>query len=138
MTIDAKVKQVQSEQAPKAIGPYSHALILSPHTELVFLSGQVGIDPKSGGLIADDTLSQTKQALTNLKSLLLAAGSDLSKVVRVDIFLASLDDFPLVNSEYEAWFSSNPKPVRQTVEVSRLPLRAKIEISCIAYRGETG
>lgn len=119
---------ITADNAPAAIGPYSHAV---KSANLLFCSGQLGVDPSTGKLLSDKVEDQTKQVFKNINSILTSAGLNLTNVVKTTIFLASMDDFKLINSIYETEFSGH-KPARSTVEVSRLPLGAKIEIECIA------
>ena len=117
-----------SENAPEAIGPYSQAIKAG---NLVFCSGQIGLSPETGDFSGDDISSQTKQVLQNLEAVLQAAGSGLSEVVKVTIFLADINDYATVNKIYDSYFA-DIKPARSTVAVSALPKGALIEIECIA------
>ena len=120
---------VSTPAAPAAIGPYSQAVRAG---DLVFCSGQIALDPKSGQLVGGgDVVAQTRQVLANLSAVLEAAGSRLSRVVKTTIFLVDLGDFAVVNQVYGESFASAP-PARATVEVSRLPRDARIEIEAIA------
>lgn len=125
-----RVVEVNTDKAPAAVGPYSQALIVD---NLVFSSGQIGLNPNSNALV-HGIEGQTKQVLKNLENILQAAGCSLKDVIRVDVFLTNMDDFSVVNKIYESFFGNEPRPARQTVEVSALPKRAMIEISAIAYR----
>ena len=128
------MKKVQTENAPKAIGPYSQAVVLDAGRQLVFVSGQVPLDPATGKLVEGDMAVLTNRVLDNVEAILLAAGSSLDKVLRADIFLTDLkNDFAAMNAAYGQRFNGVVAPARQTVEVSTLPLGAKIEISCIAF-----
>jgi 2-iminobutanoate/2-iminopropanoate deaminase len=98
---------------------------------LVFCSGQLGLDPATGQFAATDTAGQARQVLRNLAAVLAAAGSSLGQVVKVTVFLTDLNDFAALNAEYAAAFGDH-KPARSTVEVSRLPKDARVEIECIA------
>lgn len=124
-------KHYNPQQAPKVIGPYSHAVEAGP---FLFVSGQIPLNPQTGTLEGSTIESQTTQVLKNLKTVLHAAGLNPAHVVRCDIFLTNLNSFTIVNKLYGDFFSEPVKPARQTVEVSALPLGALIEISCIAYR----
>jgi 2-iminobutanoate/2-iminopropanoate deaminase len=117
-------------QAPKAIGPYSVAIQTDT---FVFCSGQVGLDPASGELVAADVESQTRQALNNLKNVLDAAGTSLDKVVKTTVFLRDMADFPKMNAIYSEFFSSI-LPARSTVAVAGLPKGALVEIEVTALR----
>lgn len=120
---------VATEAAPAAIGPYSQAVRVG---NLVFCSGQIALDAKSGQLVApDDVVAQTRQVLANLRAVLEAAGAGMAQVVKTTIFLVDLGDFAAVNKVYGESFSSAP-PARATVEVSRLPRDARVEIEAIA------
>lgn len=124
------VKQIKTERAPAAIGPYSQAIVANG---FVFVSGQLPIDPKSGKLIEEDMPIQTRQVIDNLEAILQAAGSSLEKVVRIEVFLKDLErDFPPMNAVYATRFSKATPPARQTIQAAKLPLNASIEISCIA------
>ncbi len=121
---------VKTEQAPKAIGPYSQAIITQAK-KWVFVSGQIPIHPHTGEVVQGDIKVQTRQVLENLKAILLASGSGLECVVKTTVFLKDMNDFPLMNEVYATFFPSSP-PARSTVEVSRLPRDVRIEIECIA------
>ncbi len=127
------MKVVSTSQAPAAIGPYSQAVLSNG---LLFCSGQLGIDPQTGKLCGDDTLSQARQIFSNISAILNAAGRDLDHVVKTTIFLTSMDDFKSVNEAYATAFG-NHKPARSTIQVAGLPLGAKIEIECTATVDET-
>ena len=119
---------VSAPDAPKAIGPYSHAVRTG---QLLFVSGQVPIDPASGNLVDGDIAAQTRRVMQNLDAVLKAAGLSLNDVVRTTIFLADMNDFAAVNAVYGTFFS-DPYPARATVQVSRLPKDARVEIDAIA------
>jgi 2-iminobutanoate/2-iminopropanoate deaminase len=121
---------VFTENAPGAIGPYSQAITAG---HLVFVSGQLGMNPKTGELVGPSATDQAKQALTNLQHILTAAGSDLNHVVSVDVYLTDIREFQAVNAVYETFFSSH-RPARVALEVSALPKSATVEIRCIAMR----
>jgi len=120
---------VKSEKAPAAIGPYSQAIKLD---NLVFVSGQIPIEPESGKLITDDIQKATRQVLANIKQILTSAGSSLENIVKATVFLADMNDFALVNEAYAEFFANDP-PARACIEVSRLPKDAIIEIEAIAH-----
>ncbi len=124
-------KQVETDKAPKAVGPYSQAVIAG---DFIFCSGQVAFDPATGQLVEGGIVEQTKRVLENLKAVLLAGGSDLHQVVKCEVFLKNMEDFKTMNEIYAEYFCYEPKPARVTVEVARLPKDALIEISCTAYR----
>lgn len=121
---------IQTEAAPKAIGPYSQAISVDA-TRMVFLSGQIPLDPKTGELVAGDAAAQAEQVMKNLKAVLEATGMTFANVVRCGIFLTDLADFGKVNEVYGRYFPANP-PARATVQVSALPRGAKVEIEAIA------
>ncbi len=121
-------KIVHTEKAPKAIGPYSQAI----RTEgLVFTAGQVGLNPETMELVEGGVEAQTRQALTNLKSVLESADSGLNFVVKTTVFLQNMGDFAAMNAVYAEFFPENP-PARSTVAVAALPKGALVEIECLA------
>lgn len=122
---------VKTDKAPAAIGPYSQAIRIKCST-LVFCSGQIPINPKTGELVGKTSAEQCQQVMDNIAELLRAAGSDLTKILKSTIFLTDLKDFAPVNEMYSTYFTNDP-PARSTVEVSKLPRDAKIEIEVIAY-----
>jgi len=122
-------KVITTDLAPAALGPYSQAIEANG---FVFCSGQIAVDPKTGEMKAGIE-EQTKRVLKNLTNVLKAAGLTLSDVVRTDVFLADMNDFTKMNEIYGTFFKSEP-PARQTLEVSRLPREALVEISCIAIK----
>lgn len=125
--------QITSNQAPAAIGPYSQAI---EHNGLIFVSGQLPIDPESGAFAESQEESaveaQTRQSLKNLKAILEAAGSGLDKVMKTTVFLADMGDFAAMNKVYAEFFSA-PFPARCAVAVKTLPKNALVEIECVAY-----
>jgi 2-iminobutanoate/2-iminopropanoate deaminase len=123
-----KKKVIQTDKAPKAIGPYSQAIQAA---NLLFLSGQIPIDPKTSELIKGDIRQQTQRALENIKGLLESQGLGMRDVIKVTIFLKDMGNFNQVNEVYATYFSSSP-PARSTVEVAKLPRNAEIEIEAIA------
>lgn len=125
------IKEINTNQAPAAIGPYSQAVQID---DFIFLSGQLGIDPRTGKLAEGGISEQTHQVFRNIEGILKAAGLDLTHVVRSEIFMKDLNNFKTVNEIYSQKFSALLKPARQTVEVARLPMDALIEISCIACK----
>jgi 2-iminobutanoate/2-iminopropanoate deaminase len=122
---------ITSETAPKAIGPYS---VATRFAELVFCSGQLGLDPATGNLVEGGVEAETRQALTNLKNVLEAAGASLETVLKTTIFLRDMADFAKVNAIYGEFFSTNP-PARSTIQVAALPKAGAVEIEAIAYVG---
>lgn len=124
---------ISSPNAPKAIGPYSPAV---RDGQMVFLSGQVPMDPESGNLIDGDIAAQTRRVFDNLGALLSAAGLSFANVVRTTVFLADMNDFAAMNAVYATFFSE-PYPARSTVQVARLPKDARVEIDLIAMVSST-
>jgi 2-iminobutanoate/2-iminopropanoate deaminase len=123
------VKQaVSSPDAPKAIGPYSQAVRAG---QLLFVSGQVPLDPATGQIVAGDIAAQTRRVFDNLGAVLKAGGRSFADVVRTTVFLADMNDFAAVNEVYGTYFSE-PYPARATVQVARLPKDARVEIDVIA------
>jgi len=124
-------KIVSSDQAPKAIGPYSQAVDTG---DLVFLSGQIPLDPATGQVVGPgDIQAQTERVLQNLKGVLQASGLSLAHVVRTTVYLTDLAEFAKMNEVYARHFSSEP-PARSTVQVSALPRGVRVEIDAIARR----
>ena len=121
---------VYSEHAPEPIGPYSQAIQTG---NLLFVSGQIALQRSSGAMITASIEEETKQVMANIKAVLAAAGMDFSHIVKTSIFLKDMNNFPVVNQVYGTFFKENP-PARETVEVSRLPKDANVEISCIAVK----
>jgi 2-iminobutanoate/2-iminopropanoate deaminase len=119
---------VSSPDAPKAIGPYSQAVRAG---QLLFVSGQVPLDPATGQIVAGDIETQTRRVFDNLAAVLKAGGRSFADVVRTTVFLADMNDFAAVNDIYGTYFSA-PYPARATVQVARLPKDARIEIDVIA------
>ena len=123
-------KIVHSDDAPKAIGPYSQAVQVDAG-KMTFLSGQIPLDPKTMEMVQGDVVAQAEQVMKNLGAVLKASGLDFSHVVRSTIFLTDLGDFAKVNEVYGRAFTGEP-PARATVQVSALPRGAKVEIDAIA------
>jgi 2-iminobutanoate/2-iminopropanoate deaminase len=119
---------IQTDRAPAAIGPYSQAVKTNG---LIFASGQIPIDPKSGQFVEGGIKEQTKQVLKNLSAVLEAAGSSLNRVVKTTVFLADMQEFGAMNEVYGEFFKEEP-PARATVEAARLPRDARVEIEAIA------
>ncbi len=122
---------VHTEKAPAAIGPYSQAI--DSGTGLVFVSGQLPIDPATGAFPQGGVAEQTRQSLTNAKAILAAAGVGLENVVKTTVFLADMGDFAAMNEVYAQFFSA-PFPARSAVAVKTLPKGALVEIKCIAAK----
>jgi 2-iminobutanoate/2-iminopropanoate deaminase len=119
---------VSTPGAPAAIGPYSQAVRCG---NLVFMSGQLPLDPATGRLVEGGIAEQTRQAMANLRAVLSAAGTDFRRVVKTTVFLADLSQFAEFNRTYASYFESSP-PARSTVQVAALPLGAAIEIEMVA------
>jgi 2-iminobutanoate/2-iminopropanoate deaminase len=119
---------VFTARGPKPIGPYSQAIKANG---LLFVSGQVALDPQSGEFVGNDVRQQTERVMENLKAILEAAGSSLKHVVKTTVFLKDMNDFPAMNETYARYFSSVP-PARSTVQAARLPKDALVEIDVIA------
>lgn len=115
--------------APRAIGPYSQVVRFG---NLLFLSGQVAVDPHSGQVVEGEIEAHTERVLNNLKAVLEAAGSSLGQVLKTTVFLKDMNDFSRMNEVYGRYFTDKP-PARSTVEVSRFPREVKVEIEAIAY-----
>ena len=123
------MKQIITENAPKAIGPYSQGLVAG---NLVFVSGQIPIDPKTG-IMPETVEEQAKQVLKNLTGVLAEEGLTMKNVIKTVVFLADLADFQTVNAIYETFFTA-PFPARSCVQVAAIPKGAKLEIECIAVK----
>ena len=119
---------VSTEQAPKALGPYSQAI---KSGGFIFCSGQIPIDPAVNAVVATTIEGQTRQAITNLGNVLKAAGSSLAKVVKTTVFISDMNDFAALNGVYAELFGDT-KPARSCVQVARLPKDVKLEIEAIA------
>lgn len=123
---------IQTGNAPQAIGPYSQAVKTNGW---VFASGQIPIDPDTGQFVSGGIEEQTEQVLKNLAAVLQAAGSGLDRVIKTTVFLADMQEFSAMNGVYGKYFTQDP-PARATVEASRLPRDAKVEIEAIALAGD--
>ena len=122
------MKQISTDKAPAAIGPYSQAIA---HNGLIFVSGQLPIDPSTGAFSEGGVEAQTRQSLTNIKSILEQAGSGMDKVVKTTVLLADMGDFAAMNGVYAEFFSE-PYPARCAFAVKTLPKGALVEIECVA------
>ncbi|HBO90247.1 MAG TPA: reactive intermediate/imine deaminase [Acidobacteria bacterium] len=121
-------KPITTDKAPQAIGPYSQAIAAG---QLLFLSGQIPLDPATGKLVDGGIAEQTHRVMSNLRAVLTAAGASFDNVVRTTIFLADMKDFAAVNEVYGSYFE-NPAPARACVQVAELPMKARVEIDAIA------
>ena len=124
-------KTVSTDKAPKAIGPYSQAVILNG---VAYLSGQIPTDPTTNQLVEGDIAAQTERVIMNLKAVLEASGASLESVVKTTVFLKDMGDFPKMNEVYGRFFATNP-PARSTVQAARLPRDVSVEIDAIAVVG---
>jgi 2-iminobutanoate/2-iminopropanoate deaminase len=123
------IRKVETQHAPKAIGPYSQAVDAGG---FLFVSGQIPIDPKAGKIADFTILGQTKQVLDNIEAILKKAGLSFADVVKTEVYLKDLGDFQEMNALYAQRFSHPIKPARQAMQVGKLPMDALVEISCIA------
>lgn len=121
---------IYTQEAPEPIGPYSQAIKFN--SNLIFTSGQIAIDPKTGNLNGGYIREQTHQVMENIKKVLTAGGSDITKVIKTMVFLKNMEDFPEMNAVYTEYFDEI-KPARSTVQAARLPKDALVEIEVIAY-----
>lgn len=128
-----KKRIVSTPEAPAAIGPYSQAVVA---LGLVHCSGQIALDPQSGELVGSDVETQARQVFKNLRAVLAAAGASTDSVLKCNVFLADMGDFPRVNALYEQVFDGPQPPARATVAVKTLPKNALIEIDCVALVDE--
>ncbi len=126
-------KAVQTEAAPKALGPYSQAIVAGG---MVYCAGQIPLDPASGNVVPGGVAEQTHQVLKNLRAVLKAAGSDLDRAVKTTVFVKNMNDFAAMTEVYgrPEYFGANP-PARSTVEVARLPRDVLVEIELVALAG---
>ena len=122
---------VSTEKAPKAIGPYTQAIV---HNGIAYLSGQIALDPSTNQLVEGDVTVQTERVLENLKAVLEAAGASLGSVLKTTVFLKDMADFPKMNEVYGRYFSQN-QPARSTVQAAKLPRDVSVEIDAIADVG---
>ncbi|UCF04456.1 MAG: RidA family protein [bacterium] len=122
---------ISTDGAPAAVGPYSQAVKAG---NLLFVSGQIGIDPATEKIVEGDIRDQVSMTLKNVSAILEAAGMDLSAVVKTTVLLQSIEDFSAMNEVYETFFTGN-KPARAAFEVAKLPLGALVEIEAVAYLG---
>lgn len=129
-------KRIETDEAPKAIGPYSQGVLLtSPQSNpLIFVSGMLPVEPATNKMIDGDIKTLTRRVILNIDAVLKAAGSSLQNVIRTEVFLKDMkNDFVGMNEEYTQWFTGMVSPARQTIQVAELPLGARVEISCIAF-----
>ncbi len=125
------IQKILTNKAPNPIGPYSQAVLAEG--KFIYTAGQVAIDPATNQMIEGDIKAQTRQVLKNLDAVLRAGGSSMSAVVKTTVFLKNFNDFAAMNEVYAEFFSGSA-PARSTVEVSRLPKDAKVEIEAVAVK----
>ena len=123
---------ITTEKAPKAIGPYSAAVRVG---HFVYTAGQIGIDPTTGEVVSGGVEAETRQALTNLKHILEAAGASLNTVVKTTVFLRDINDFARMNAVYAEFFTAAP-PARSAVQAAALPKGVAVEIEAVAFLAE--
>jgi len=125
---------IQTADAPLPVGPYNQAIAISATSQLIYLAGQIPINPHTGKVEAGDITIQTEQVLQNIKGVLIAAGAEFSDVIKTTVFLADMADFAAMNAVYAKYFL-DPAPARSCVQVAKLPLNVAVEIECIAALG---
>ncbi len=128
MTKSRSSQKISTDQAPLAIGPYSQAISAG---EFVFVSGQLPLDPATSQLIEKDIEAMTHRVIDNLEAILTAAGLSLEHVVKTEVYLKDLSDFPAMNRAYGSRFNHGIAPARQTLQVAKLPMDARIERNCL-------
>ena len=124
------ITTVHTDQAPRAIGPYSQAV---SHGDLIYSAGQIALDPASMQVVAGGVAEQTERVMANLAAVLEAAGSDLSRVLKTTVFLADMADFAAMNEVYARWFGDH-RPARSTVAAAGLPRNVRVEIEVVAVK----
>jgi len=127
------IQTIYTKKAPEPVGPYSQAILAGDY---IFISGQIGIDPNTGKLVEGGIKEQTNQAINNIESILSSVGLKLKSIVKTEVYLTNIDEFKEMNEIYASRFIHDIKPARATVQVVKLPLDAKVEISSIAYLGD--
>ena len=123
-------KIIETKNAPSPIGPYSQAILIN---NILYTSGQIAIDPITGNLKTNSITEETQQVMVNLKAVLKAADMDFGNVVKTTIYITNMDDFSKINKVYGSYFNEDTAPVRETVQVAKLPKLVHVEISVIAY-----
>ncbi|MDG4951037.1 RidA family protein [Weeksellaceae bacterium KMM 9724] len=123
------MKHINTPNAPAAIGPYSHAVVVNG---MVYTSGQVAMNPETKELVTSGVADETHQVMKNLEAILKEVGTSFDKVIKATIFLQNMDDFPTVNEIYGSYLTEGKFPARETVQVARLPRNVNVEISMIA------
>ena len=124
-------KQILTSKAPEPIGPYNQAI---KYDKMIFVSGQIPLNPADGTLVDSGIRDETQQVMKNIRAVLNEGGFEINDIVKTSIFLKSMDNFNQVNEEYGKYFDNCIPPARETVEVSKLPLNVNVEISCIAIK----
>ncbi|MCQ2009763.1 RidA family protein [Sporolactobacillus sp. STSJ-5] len=125
-------KQIATNAAPKAVGPYSQAVLAGDY---LFASGQIPLDPATGEIVEGSIEAQAERVFLNLQAVLNEAGLDFSNVVNATVYLADINDFATVNGIYSNYFTGEILPARCAIQVAALPKQAKLEVSCVAYKG---
>lgn len=120
---------IRSEEAPKPVGPYQQAVKAG---NLVFLAGQIPLDPKTGDMVPGGVTEQTERVIQNIKAVLKAAGTSLDNVVKATVFLKDLNDFAKMNEVYAKYFAAETAPARSTIQVAKLPKDSLVEIEVVA------
>jgi 2-iminobutanoate/2-iminopropanoate deaminase len=128
--METSKKIIHSDNAPKAIGPYSQAVLVD---NTLYCSGQIALDPVSGALVQENITAETHQVMKNIGAVLAAADMDYSNVVKASIFMETMDDYGAINEVYAQYFTTNP-PAREAVAVRTLPKNVHVEISVIAVK----
>jgi len=123
---------IQTENAPAPVGPYNQAIVAQG--QMVFVAGQIPLDPKTGKMVGEDVTQQTQQVMANIEAILKEAGLTFADIVKTSVFLDDLNDFAAMNQVYATYFEEATAPARAAVEVSRLPKGALVEIECIAVK----
>ncbi len=124
-------KIIKTKNAPAPLGPYSQAVLIN---NILYTSGQIAIDPKSGNLITNNISDETEQVMQNLKAVLTAAEMNFDDVVKTSIFISDMDDFAAINTVYGSYFNEAIAPARETIQVAKLPKNVNVEISVIAIK----
>ncbi|NOQ92801.1 MAG: RidA family protein [Flavobacteriaceae bacterium] len=124
-------KIIETKNAPAPLGPYSQAVLIN---NILYASGQIAIDPKSGNLITNNISDETEQVMQNLKAVLTEAKMNFDDVVKATIFISDMDDFVAINTVYGSYFNEAIAPARETVQVAKLPKNVNVEISVIAIK----
>jgi 2-iminobutanoate/2-iminopropanoate deaminase len=122
---------IQTADAPLPVGPYNQAIAVSANSQLIYLAGQIPLNPHTGKVEEGDITIQTERVLQNIKGVLTAAGAEFSDVIKTTVFLADMSDFAAMNAVYAQYFL-DPAPARSCVQVAKLPLNVAVEIECIA------